>query len=393
MRIGILNFHRSYNYGAFLQCYSLKERIKNSFPNCEVEVIDYIHASVKKGYDNSVNAYDDPKIKKEIQKRNQGFDSVLPMLNLSPETFIVDSSDEVLEYMNTRYDAVVVGSDAVWNWVSRGFPNIYFLKGYRGRKFSYAASAHLLPFEKVTDEQKKYLQDALSEFDYLGVRDIATENFLREIDPNLKFEHNCDPTMFLDVESIPVAEQEVLQKLYGYGIDIESPMIALMANPRNIGRELSSKFEKKSVVSVYEANKFGTFVGDLNPFEWMKVLSLCGTTITHYFHGTLLSLKGGTPVLAIETASQYNKTYVSKLKDVLGRLDLGEWYNTTDYNKIQRGLKKYDLYYDFKLWNKLFKQIDDFLINVDIHQDRIAKSLEKEAQSYLSFENSLRNIM
>ena len=41
-RVGILTFHKSINYGAFMQCYSLSQRMQRDFPDCRIEVIDYV---------------------------------------------------------------------------------------------------------------------------------------------------------------------------------------------------------------------------------------------------------------------------------------------------------------------------------------------------------------
>ena len=41
MKLGILTFHKSINYGAFMQCYALSQRLQRDFPQIEVEVIDY----------------------------------------------------------------------------------------------------------------------------------------------------------------------------------------------------------------------------------------------------------------------------------------------------------------------------------------------------------------
>jgi len=49
-KIGILTFHRSYNYGAFMQCYSLSHRLMRDFPQHEVEVIDYATQRVYANY-------------------------------------------------------------------------------------------------------------------------------------------------------------------------------------------------------------------------------------------------------------------------------------------------------------------------------------------------------
>ena len=42
MRIGILTFHKAINYGAYLQAFSLSNKLQEQFPNHEVEIIDYI---------------------------------------------------------------------------------------------------------------------------------------------------------------------------------------------------------------------------------------------------------------------------------------------------------------------------------------------------------------
>lgn len=392
MRIGILNYHRSYNYGAFLQCYSLKERIKKDFPDCEVEVIDYIKKDVYDGYKNSVASYDE-KIAKEIQKRNQGFEDNFKFLDLSDRSFIDNGYDAVFEYINQRYDIVVVGSDAVWNWDSRGLPNVYFLKEFKGHKLSYAASAHLLRFDKVTDEQKKFLKEAWNEFDYIGVRDTATDNFIKSVDPSIKTEHNCDPSLFLDIDSLNVNENELKTKIESYGIDTEKGIIGLMASEKNLGRELSLKFGKKRVAAAYAPNKYGTFIGDLSPFEWAKIFSFFDATVTHYFHGTLFSLKNLTPAFPIEAQSAYSRLYTTKIEDVLLRLDLNDWRSVTNYNKIQRGLRRYGFYYDIKLWNKTFGLIKQCNENKQQSRERIEKAIALEAETYNNFANALKNIL
>ena len=47
-KIGILTFHKAINYGAYLQAFSLSERLKKEFSDCHVEIIDYIPQKEKK---------------------------------------------------------------------------------------------------------------------------------------------------------------------------------------------------------------------------------------------------------------------------------------------------------------------------------------------------------
>ena len=41
MKIGILTHHSINNYGAFLQCWALQEKVKKLFPNDDVYIINY----------------------------------------------------------------------------------------------------------------------------------------------------------------------------------------------------------------------------------------------------------------------------------------------------------------------------------------------------------------
>ena len=50
MRIGILTFHRSINYGAYIQAFSLSHEIAKRFPSCEVEIVDYNSLIMENNY-------------------------------------------------------------------------------------------------------------------------------------------------------------------------------------------------------------------------------------------------------------------------------------------------------------------------------------------------------
>ena len=57
MKIGILTFHRSINYGAVTQCYALATEIKKRIPYSDVEVIDYVPRFRKEKYIPSIKNY------------------------------------------------------------------------------------------------------------------------------------------------------------------------------------------------------------------------------------------------------------------------------------------------------------------------------------------------
>ncbi len=394
MKIGILTFHRSYNYGAFMQCFSLVRRLQKDFPDIAFEVIDYNAQKTVDGYDKWINNIKNDRLREKITKRNALFLACQEQLPLSSFQRVDDDYSSLTAYMNETYDAVIVGSDAVWNWVVRGFPNPYFLKDYHGAKLSYAASVHGMVFQNMTEEQKKYLKEAFEDFRYIGVRDVATENLVHYVCPDLPVHHNCDPTVLLDLQDVPCNREALKEKMKNHGVDFSKPLVGVMAGD-SVGYEIKKYFGNKAqLVSVYEPNPHAdVFLYDLSPYEWAHVFSFFKTTATHFFHGTLLTLVNHKPVTSVEFESAYSVVNTTKIKDVLTRLDLLEWRFSADYRNlslVKKVLKKYRLWNDKQLWTKVNRHIEDTIEND--YSKMIADKMEEEAKSYLSFKEALENL-
>jgi hypothetical protein len=343
----------------------------------------------KKSFDNYSNYFNNISnnvVKAKLSVRNERFNESQNTLNVSSFRTVSDDYTEMINYMNENYDAVVAGSDAIWNWVINGFPNIYFLKEYKGLKFSYAASVHGMNYQNMTEEQKQYLQDALSDFKYIGVRDITTERMVKHISSNLTAHHNCDPTMFLDLSEVPCDMDQLKQKLIDYGVDFSKKLVGIMAGEQ-IGYEIKKKYKDKiQLIAVYQPNKYAdVYLYDLNPYEWSRVFSIFDVTLTHFFHGTMLSLVNGTPVIPVEFINDFSDINTTKIKDLMNRLDLSEWRFETDQrgNKITRALYKFHLKKDTLLWNRVFDKMDE-LMSSDCSQ-LIKDKVNKEAEAYNSF--------
>ena len=52
MRIGIITYHRAFNYGAVLQCFALQELLKSM--DHEIQVVDYRQPFIEKLYRPSI---------------------------------------------------------------------------------------------------------------------------------------------------------------------------------------------------------------------------------------------------------------------------------------------------------------------------------------------------
>lgn len=394
MKIGILTFHRSYNYGAYAQCFSLVKRLEKEFPEHIIEVIDYTSKKAMDNYQNSILSQNKEN-RQKLKERNNAFLSCQEELPLSKKKFFTDEIGEAIEYFNKTYDAIIVGSDAVWNWITRGFPNIWFLKGYNGIKLSYAASVFGMVYQKITDEQKKYVAEALSEFSYIGTRDCATEGFVRFADESLTPIHNCDPTMFLDLNDVPCDKRILKKKLESKGVDFSKPLIGVMGREhivRNIKRRYGNKVQ---LVAIYQPNKVAdVYLNDLTPYEWMNVFSFFKLTITHYFHGTMLSIVNGTPVIPIELKNEYAEFNRTKIDDLMTRIGLSGWRFEANYRKVPkivRILRRLGFCEDHKLWNNIYLKIDEMLEND--YSKTIEKKRQIEAKCAEEFVKQLRKIL
>lgn len=397
-RIGILTYHRSNNYGAFMQAYSLASRLRNDFPDCEINIIDYLSKEVFLLYHPSIwnltrliigakplrrkltyskllyNHCHSLLGSKKKRVNDQFFGEALKNLPLSEQHIVTDNLKKVSDYINEHFDIVVVGSDAVWNWQARKFPNAYFLgDAIKVKKLSYAASSYGQPFKKTTEKQREYIQKAWSSYSYIGVRDIATEDFVRWVDKDLYPHHNCDPTIFLKVESLPVDIESVKDKLKKAGFDFGKKTIGLMAKPtvaKYVCEELGDEYQ---IVSIFNNNECASInLLDINPFEWAVVFSFFNLTITHYFHGNLLSLKNGIPTLVIEERSAYNQEYCSKIRDFMKRINLEE-----------------NCYYFDEMEKVCLKDRVNHIFRDENICEKIGKGMQKESNYYYSFKDAL----
>ena len=117
-------------------------------------------------------------------------------------------------------------------------------------------------------------------------------------------------------------------------------------------------------------------------------------TLTHYFHGTMLSLVNGTPVIPNEFESSFSKKNVTKINDLMNRIGLSEWrhvIDTTNDNIWKRIWRKFHAPYDKEVWKSVISQID-YLMNKDCSQ-LIREKVLTERQTADSFFDAIRSLV
>lgn len=380
-KIGILTFHRPINYGAYLQAFSLSERLKKIFPECLVEIIDYMPKKEKKKiYINLLRRIKHEGFLGGIKelKKICAFRSSYRYLSLSKRIPYNKDMNKLYSYINKNYDILIIGSDAVFNWNQNGYPT-EFIPDY---KFdipvvSYAASVHGLKFFEESKERISQCGRTFDNMSYIGVRDRSTADFVKFCSPKAVPVHCCDPTFIIDEEKLKINYQKSKKNYL-----LDEKYIVIMAPDSALTKSIAQKYKRDyKIVSVFKNSKYADcFLYNLNPFEWASVLKNAACVVTSYFHGTLLSLIQGTPVIALDYSEYTSNKYEGKLRDLMvSRLELSELFYEGEYaNEFSD---------DISFWNTF----DALLLGS--YCDRIADAVEKEKAEFEQFSEQISNIL
>lgn len=330
LKIGILTFHRSINYGAFLQCYCLSTYL-NSFNYIRAEVIDYQHLSVYikeikniffRGLYNTSFFKEIKKfyIFRKFQKRN---------LLLSKSKIISNSVNNRLVELLKTYDLIIVGSDEVWKIDdSRKFPNIYWtVVKYCKNVINFAVSANRTKFENLSKNKKKEIKYLLNKMKYIGVRDNYTFEQLKKINSNIKININSDPTFCYSLNNNTNICEAIEKKFKKLGINIYKPIIGITTGNKKIAKLIKLRFgQKYQIIAIGNNNKIAdAYLYNFTPFEWAKVFHYLVGCISGFYHSTIFCIKNKTPFVAIDNENYY-LNHESKIYDLLKNNNLLDCY-------------------------------------------------------------------
>lgn len=207
MKVGILTYHNTLNFGAVMQCYALYKACSNL--GAEVEIIDYRNWVIKnnvkpismitrrgkekiniKSIIKLLCAYPMIKfkkasfegfIKKNTMLSKKGYDTREEILNASPE-----------------YDKYIIGSDQVWNYNINGMDTTYFMDFVKdeSRIFSFSSSFGL---EAIDEDKKKIYSSLLARIPEISVREQQGSKIIRDL-TGKDAKVLCDPVFLIPKE-------------------------------------------------------------------------------------------------------------------------------------------------------------------------------------------------
>lgn len=316
MKVGILTFHRTTNYGAVLQAYALQKTISSL--GYDVEIIDYNNIDIY--------SYSDYRIfygklpfktrigkvirypqNKRIAKKFELFRN--KWMNLSDEC----NSHEQLQTIEDKYDMVVCGSDQVWNpFAIHSDFNAFLLSNVKGKRISYAASAGNV---SLWTKFLKVYWTYLHQFDSISVRESEmlqpTENLSQK-----KVTLVLDPTLLLNEKIWENLEEPLENNIQ------EKKYILVYYLGKNKAMTCAIKtLQKQTGLPVVLLGRKIEGVQSIcipaGPGQFLTLFHNAKYVLTSSFHGTVFSILYRKPFLVFG-----NGSYNSRMDTLLSALKL-----------------------------------------------------------------------
>jgi len=327
---------QSYNYGGLLQEYALQQAINKL--GLKSEIIDYKLStephlfSVKKDIRNfkiknliskfkrkEITVVEDSVKQKIILRRKQFDDFRKNYMVLSPEYQYSNLAEEA-----TKYDAVVCGSDQIWN--PDYCKSSFFLDFVNDKttKMIYAAS---ITKPNLTKFQLKTYAKYMKILDYISVRENSAKELLQTVS-NKKIELVVDPTLLHNKEfwnkHINSKYDTLGDYLYCYFLNYTPEKIAAV-------EEYAKNNNLKIVIVPYLHGKCDkleeTFAAeklyDVGPEEFINLINSAKCIITDSFHATVFSIVFNKNFFVFSRqAGSYNMN--TRIENLLGYFGLEE---------------------------------------------------------------------
>lgn len=294
MKIGLLSYHKNYNYGWNLQCYALLSVLKSL--GHDVVYIDKRLFSRKKPLMGHVKSLVKQVLcKLGLMKANLSYEYIQEckgkninpffLRYITPRTKAVFSRKQLKEL--PHFDAIVVGSDQVWRSKLVYPIENYYLDfiDYHCKRISYAASFGTDAMEYSLKEISK-CKKLVEKFDAISVREVGGINLMVN-----KYKWNVnpcvmpDPTLLLDKDDYCKLIKD------GNVASMQGDMFCYILDDTE---DKQSVIEKLSSRLCYQPFMIKAVSNDLVPNpsieQWLSSFMNAKFVFTDSFHGCVFSL-------------------------------------------------------------------------------------------------------
>lgn len=330
MNVGIITYHAAYNYGSVLQAYATLSAVKKN--GLSAKIVNYRPVEQKKFYQPLFRTNYGIKVFvkdfqmfpycKDRKVRMERFERFIrDQLELTEEVCHPEEAGAVFK----QFDIMISGSDQILNKHSCELEHVgweymapYLLKGFEGKKISYASS-----IANMTDEDLCNILQELKKFQHISLRESSSADRLAGL-MGKELTFVADPTFLLNAQE--------WKKAAGISEDGEKHIFYYSLRSIKVQKERKKELEKLAekenskivVVTPFSApfSKKDCFEYhyEYGPAEFLDAISKSRMVVTDSYHGTILSVNLGKSVYSLcsSMGSDFRKT------DIMNYLGLGD---------------------------------------------------------------------
>ena len=323
MNIGIITYHRSISYGAFLQTYALNRYLKGL--GHDVKVIDYNPAH----RDNKVCHW---------YKRFYGFHPQ-NLINIFHHRCFSDYIRRYLPLTDRSYrtlkelqddpppmDAYICGSDQIWNptHIGSGFDPSYFncFGGPHIKRIAYAAS---FGSSHIPEKYNQALCDNVSGLDHLSAREKSACDLVTRI-TGRQCVHVLDPTLLISDYSELYKPERLIKKPYVLVFSLQD---SALFQETLYTVKAASGLPFVFVGSHYKLWNYRGRCRFCTPGDWLNLYANAKAVITNSFHGTVFSLKFKKPFISVGITGKMRDRNI-RMSELLEMVQLSERFVVED---------------------------------------------------------------
>lgn len=297
MKIGILTSWGAHNYGAMLQAWALMTFLRRE--GHEPVFLDTVLGTKHvRPLWKTVLSFSKTNVRRDLQNR---VDHAIASFSTSfPSTPPLHSWKKLREGTKS-FDAVIVGSDQMWNphWVLPYVPLVFLGFCPPGcRRISYAASFSVPMWPS---EKRDEVAGLLRKFYAVGIREQSGANVIKGIAPDVHSQVVLDPTLLMDGKDYrPLYSEsgdveDAAGKVFSYFLPATSQNEAnswiqsvLTAFPPNT--EVFAAEEPVRKLGLAPICRLFGISGKISVPNWLGRIATARFVITNSFHGTVFSI-------------------------------------------------------------------------------------------------------
>ena len=331
MKLGIMTAARTNNFGTDLQAYAM-QKVFGKYS--DAEIIDYVCPKLENSHKllNGVSLIGLIYLPWKIYKNISHFLFRKKYFKKSRK-YTVDNVHEI------KYDAVVVGSDQIWNLDITGNDMNFFLPFEGPAKYAYAAS---IGKEDIRHWQEKYnLKKYLDDFLKISVREASGVDVLKGI--GVDADYHLDPILMLDKDEwTELATRKTLAKyVFVYLIQKNDEAI-----------RYAKKYATENGLKVVVFQSPGKYRKGIRKcvycdvVRWISYMNNADMIITNSYHGLsmAIALERNFRVFGIKNSVQNN----SRMENLVKNTELESFmyvdkadgnYECPDWENVRQKLK------------------------------------------------------